>query len=276
MAYHTLRRHDNSLRLFMEFLQATGIPVGDLAYDEAAWSAITRKMVEDFIAWQVTRGYALSSVNVQVNSIRVFARLGYFMGTVEWSTFWSIIGVAGIHSQRDYLWLLARCKFIRPSWPQFHENQRLRPTRISTTQAHALKTQPDTPQGHRDGLLMCLLLDQGLTLKQVHLLRREDFNLDSGTLLIGDDRGGNLRIIHLTDDTLWAAKAYLTGDAPGRGRIWRGSRKGNFGLTDDPWSDRSMTGRIRLLGEKVSLGLLRVRHCQQYWQAGRLPFSSQE
>ena len=41
------------------------------------------------------------------------------------------------------------------------------PVSISTHQAKALKDQPDTPRGRRDGLLMCLLLDHGLRVGEV-------------------------------------------------------------------------------------------------------------
>lgn len=38
---------------------------------------------------------------------------------------------------------------------------------LTVDQAKALKDQPDTPQGHRDQLLMCLLLDHGLRAGEV-------------------------------------------------------------------------------------------------------------
>jgi integrase len=44
-------------------------------------------------------------------------------------------------------------------------------------QAHALKAQPDTPQGRREALLMCLLIDHGLRVGEVAALHVGDFDL---------------------------------------------------------------------------------------------------
>jgi site-specific recombinase XerD len=42
--------------------------------------------------------------------------------------------------------------------------------KLERDQVAALKTQPDTPQGRRDALLMCLLLDHGLRVGEVAIL----------------------------------------------------------------------------------------------------------
>lgn len=49
-------------------------------------------------------------------------------------------------------------------------------------QAIALMTQPETLQGRRDALLMCLLLEHGLRVGEVALLGVKDFDLKAGTL----------------------------------------------------------------------------------------------
>jgi hypothetical protein len=48
---------------------------------------------------------------------------------------------------------------------------------IAQKQAKKLKSQPDTPQGRRDALLMCLLLDHGLRVGEVARLQVSDFDL---------------------------------------------------------------------------------------------------
>jgi site-specific recombinase XerD len=52
---------------------------------------------------------------------------------------------------------------------------------ISVEQAAALMTQSNTPQGRRDALLMCLLLEHGLRVRGGAILEVGDFNLKAGT-----------------------------------------------------------------------------------------------
>ena len=53
---------------------------------------------------------------------------------------------------------------------------------ITMKQAKKLKLQPDTPQGRRDALLMCLLLDHGLRVGEVARLQVSDFDLKAGEM----------------------------------------------------------------------------------------------
>ena len=51
---------------------------------------------------------------------------------------------------------------------------------LDKAQVRALKTQPDTPQGRRDALLMCLLLDHGLRVGELAVLKVTAFDLPQG------------------------------------------------------------------------------------------------
>ncbi len=53
---------------------------------------------------------------------------------------------------------------------------------LAQEQARALKEQSNTPQGRRDSLLMCLLLDHGLRCGEVAALPPESLNLTIGLL----------------------------------------------------------------------------------------------
>jgi len=53
---------------------------------------------------------------------------------------------------------------------------------ISEKQARKLKNHPDTPQGRRDALLMCLLLDHGLRVGEVVRLTVGSFDLKAGVM----------------------------------------------------------------------------------------------
>ena len=47
--------------------------------------------------------------------------------------------------------------------------------------AEALKQQPNTPQGRRDALIMCLLIDHGLRVSEIAILTRKAFDMKAGT-----------------------------------------------------------------------------------------------
>lgn len=69
----------------------------------------------------------------------------------------------------------------------------------------------------------------------------------------------------LSADTLLALHAWFdSGDAPGNGSLLRGSRKGGA-LADTGMVERSITDRVRVLGEQVGLDGLSAHDCRHYW-----------
>jgi integrase len=75
----------------------------------------------------------------------------------------------------------------------------------------------------------------------------------------------------LTLDTVKAARSYMKEDAPDSGIVWRGSRKGKGGLTEQGISERAITDRVRVLGEEIGINGLSAHDCRHYWapQAAR-------
>jgi integrase len=69
----------------------------------------------------------------------------------------------------------------------------------------------------------------------------------------------------LTADSLRALHAWFeSGDAPQNGSVLRGSRRGGK-LTDAGMSERCITDRVRVLGERIGLGGLSAHDCRHYW-----------
>ncbi|MEP0764062.1 MAG: tyrosine-type recombinase/integrase, partial [Chloroflexota bacterium] len=127
------------------------------------------------------------------------------------------------------------------------------------------KAQPDTPQGRRDALLMCLLLDHGLRVGEVARLQMSDFDLKAGEMRFLRPKVDKVQTHKLSADTLRALHAWVeSGDAPRNGSLLRGSRKGGA-LTNARMSERSITDRVRVLGEEVGLEGLSAHDCRHYW-----------
>src|SRR4051812_28736480 len=81
--------------------------------------------------------------------------------------------------------------------------------KLDKAQRHALKTRPDTSQGRRDALMMCLLLDHGLRVGELAGLEVTAINLQDGTLTFYRPKVDKVQIHTLTKDALRAAKAWF-------------------------------------------------------------------
>ena len=147
-----------------------------------------------------------------------------------------------------------------------------KPDAVSLTWAKAkkLKDQPDTPQGRRDALLMCLLLDHGLRVSELAGLKVEEFCIDRKVFIFYRPKVDKTTTHKMTADTLQAARAYLEYDANESGALFRGSynksdpelwRKGELvGVM----SERAISKRVRLLGKKIGIENLSPHDCRHY------------
>lgn len=257
---NTLRRQKTDLARFCEFLAAAGRRVGDLANDPGAWAGITREIVEAFRSWMLDQGDAIRSVNARLSTVKTYIRLAAEAGAVSDQQHAMIRTVSGFSPQEG-----RQINQTREQTRRGHKKAAAVP--ISDDQADRLKNQPDTPQGRRDALLMCLLLDHGLRVGEVASLRVGDLDLIAGMMSLYRPRL-DLRQTHkLTADTLRAALAYFdAGDAPPAtdAPLLRASRKGGV-LTAAGMSERAITKRVRVLGESAGLAGLSAHDCRRYW-----------
>jgi integrase len=273
-AANTLRRQVADLALFVEYLSATGLPGGDFANDPQAWQGVTWGLVEGFARWQLATGFAVSSVNVRLATVKSYARLALKAGAIEQADYAMIATVNGYSHKES-----KRVDEQRQAaeMPTRKGAKKAAAVSLSKDQAERLKTQPDTPQGRRDALLMCLLLDHGLRVGEVVGLNVPDIHLLDGTLIFYRPKVDKTQTHKLTPQTLQAARAYLAQDAPAIGCLWRASAskkdgKGAAGtLTGQGASERGLTKRVKVLGEVVGIIGLSAHDCRHYWatQAAR-------
>lgn len=256
-ADNTLRRQDGDLALFARYLADVGIEVGDLAAEPAAWAGITWGIVEGFVRWQLSRGYAVGSINVRLTTVKVYAKLAGKAGTIEPGES-ILIGAVGGYSQKESKRLDSRREVSRLG------HKKARPVSLSKDQARQLKQQPDTPQGRRDALLMCLLLDHGLRCSEVAGLRVGDFGLEAGQVRFYRPKVDKAQIHRLTGDTLAALQIYFDSDALASGPLLRSSRK-NGELSKAGMSTQAITARVKVLGQQLGIEGLSAHDCRHYW-----------
>jgi integrase len=259
-AANTRDRQAHDLALFARFLQAAGVPsVGDLAEDVTAWAGISWGLLEAFLRWQLSEGYAVGSCNVRLATVKTYAGLAVKAGVIAPEQGRLIATVKG-YSRKEGRHVDAAREVSRMG------AKKAEAVPIAPEQAAQLKAQPaDTPQGRRDMLMMCLLLDHGLRVGEVAILEVAHFDMARGEFRFYRPKVDKEQTHKMTADTLRAVRAYFdAGDAPAMGPLLRGSRRGG-GLAGSGVSERAITKRVGELGRRVGIARLSAHDCRHFW-----------
>jgi len=204
----------------------------------------------------MSQGYSIATVNRRLTTVKTYAKLGAASDP-------DIATVRGFgHKQgrnrdakRAESGVQTRVGHKKP----------YKAVMLTQSKAKALKTHPDTPQGRRDTLLMCLLLDHGLRCGEVAGLQVADFDLAAGMMHFYRPKVDKMQTHKLTGDTLRALLAWVeSGDCPAMGPVLRGSRKGGA-LTAAGMTERAITARVRELGQRLGIANLSAHDCRHYW-----------
>ncbi|HUM70825.1 MAG TPA: site-specific integrase, partial [Chloroflexota bacterium] len=196
---NTLKRHGRDLELFAEYLLDVGVmPEGgaDFQTNPLAWRGVTWGLVEGFVQWLLRQGYAISSVNARLSTVKVYAQLAARTGALDQQEGLLIQSVRGfsrtgqlhVDEQRPQTRITDVTYAYKPEGQRYsvvverRSTKKADPTVLTAVQAEALKrVQNNSPQAWRDALLMCLLLDHGLRASEVSLLKTRNFDQDGGT-----------------------------------------------------------------------------------------------
>ena len=217
---NTLRAQQVHLDNFAGFLARIGAGVGDLAEDPQAWAGVTWGLVAAWQRWLLKDGYAISTINLSLTTIRTYANLAQKAGALshqEAAMIRDVQGYSRAEAKRIDEQRTAGGLSIRKS----HKKEVA--ITLTNDQARALKKQPDSPQGRRDTILMALLIDHGLRVGEVARLIRSNFDLKTGHMRFYRPKVDLTQTHELSRDTLKAARAYFRKDAPAAGIIWRAS-----------------------------------------------------
>lgn len=272
---NTVRAHLSDLTAFCEFLNDAGIdcPSGkQLQTDPAAWRGVTWGLVQSFVKWCLAQGVAISTVNRRLSTVKAYSKLAAKVGIIGGVELALIKDVSGYgHKERNRV---DERRDVSRVGAKKADN-----VSIDASDASNLKDQPDTAQGRRDRVLICLLLDHGLRVGEVAELQVSDVDLKAGELHFWREKVQKQQRHRLTRDTAVALQAYMQHDQP-VDYLLRGSRKGGA-LTDDRMSVRAINNRVRVLGESVGIDGLSPHDCRHYWatraiQKGTDPFALQQ
>lgn len=263
---NTLAAQRADLATFADYLCAVTVcadclTAEDLQAEPAAWHGVTHGLVAGFVRWMLERGYSIASCNRKLSTVRVYAKLAAQAKVIDATEATLIRGVAGYGGTEG-----KRQDEKRTGAGQATRNGNKKAQHVSLTpdQVKALKTQPDTPQGRRDAVIMCLLLDHGLRVGELALLEVTAFDLKAGAFTFYRPKVDKVQTHRMTHDTVRAIAAWLLSDAPAMGALLRGSRKGGH-LTAPGMSERAITARVEELGAGVGLTSLSAHDCRHSW-----------
>lgn len=265
LAPNTLRRHRAALELFAEYLGEKGLRPGHLHDDPSAWRGITWGLVDGYYKWLLLQGYSVGSANVNLSTIKTYARLAIKAGMVDPGESQLIETVRARSRRRDRQRIDEQRR--REDIPTRIGAKKAEPLLLTAAQAALLKDQPDTPQGRRDRLLMCLLLDHGLRVGEAAGLLASDVDLAAGIISVYRPKVDRRQIHRLSADTQEAAYRYITLDRVSirnpsptllAGSTKNGSLRGSLSI-------RAIFNRVRLLGRQIGLADLSPHDCRHTW-----------
>lgn len=259
---NTLRAQLADLAAWSEYLcdATAGADCPDaetLQTDPSAWRGVVFGLVKGFREWMLRKGFAVGTVNRRLSTVKVYCGLACQAGVLDSIELALVQSIHGF-SNKD-------AKRVDERRDQTRTGAK-KATNVSITyeQAQALKTQPDTPQGRRDAVVMALLLDHGLRVGELVLLQVQDFDLNEGKFKFYRPKVDKVQTHQLTADSARVVSAWLATDAPAMGPLLRGSRKGGE-LTGPGMTEGSVNVRVRVLGKAAGLEGLSPHDCRHYW-----------
>jgi integrase len=265
LAPNTLRRHRAALELFAEYLGEKGLRPIHLHDDPADWRGITWGLVDGYYKWLLMQGYSVGSANVNLSTIKTYARLAIKAGVVDPAESQLIETVRARSRRRDRQRIDEQRK--REEIPTRIGAKKAEPLLLTAIQVAALKQQPDSPQGRRDQFLMCLLLDHGLRVGEVAGLRVPDIDLQAGTLSVYRPKVDKKQIHRLSSQTIEVALRYFNLDISAMRNtppaLLAGSTKS--GALKGSLSIRAIFNRVRMLGRQIGLMDLSPHDCRHSW-----------
>ncbi len=256
---NTIRSQLADLKRFAFFLSDVGVTTDGtlLQTNPAAWQGVEWGLIKAFVNWQLKEGYAVQSVNRALSTVKTYAKMASQAGAISAEALVLIQSVRS-YGRKEGKRIDARRKVARVGDKKEHN------VKLSVAQAEQLKRQPDTPQGIRDTLLMCILLDLGLRVSEVELLTRDAFDLGERTVTFFRPKVDLTQTQAMTDDIYNAAVNYLP-YAPHTGVIWRGSLRGGELCQKRSLKKRAIFQRVKLLGNAVGAYDISPHDCRHYW-----------
>ncbi len=256
---NTIKAHDQDLASFAEYLTAGGVLFGDVM-EVGSWSGLTWGIVEGFKEWLVQNGLAISTVNRQLSTVKVYAQLAAQAGRIAGDDLRLIETVKG-YGKKAAKRVDSGRSVTRTS------NKKAAPVRFTDAQVTQLinYTVDGTAQGRRDRVLLCMLFHQGLRAGEVAGLTVDCLDMDNEQFTFYRAKVDMEQTHDLHPDTVAALRDYIdSGDCPADGLLLRGSRKGGT-LGEPGMSEINITKRVGVLAKTIGVEGASAHDCRHWW-----------
>lgn len=275
---NTLRAQDADLERFSAFLAHVGqVSEHHLAETPEAWRHVSHGLVEAFKRHMLREGYAVSTVNRTLSTIRTYAQLAQHCIPAD-----ELAAIERIHGYK-----LGDAKNINQKRidegvaTRKPEAKKRTPTAISKVHIKALiDDHPDTPQGYRDRLLMALLLYMGMRVSEVVLLEWERIDAHAKTLTFYRPKVSLWQTHNMPEVVFNALVSYAVYIPKTSTRIlWTTTSEGT--IDSEGMSISGVNRRVATLGKQVGLPTLSPHDCRHSWatraaRAGTDAFTPQQ
>ena len=272
---HTIRRQDAALDLFSEYLaQVAGeAPSGEaLAYNPESWRGVTWGLVRGFRLWMRRQGYAVSTINVRLSTIRTYAKLAADAGAISTEELTTIRGIGG-YSKTEAKRIDERRK--ERGIPTRVGDKKAEPVVLTKAEIKALRAQCNQgmPQGRRDAVMLGFMLNLGLRVGEVAGLAVGNVNLEAGQVTFYRPKVDDWQTHDLVNGLLDTVKQYIERDALAAGPLLRASVSKKAGseawhageLSHGGMSERAITERVKTLGQRAGIEGLSAHDLRHTW-----------
>lgn len=265
MSDNTWRSKQAAMRVFAQFLATlptTAPSADDLLNKPESWKHISFGLVSSFKEWLLAQGYSVGTVNSRLTSVRTLAHLAFEAGhlQVEQATL-----IAGVKSISRGGGLNLDAGRVADGVPVRIGAKKAEHTKLSAAQRTKLKTaHDDTPQGRRDRVMMCLLLDHGLRVSEVVGVTVGKLDMTANTLVVYRKKTKKWQTLELSNDTQFALLAYINaGDCPAEpeARLLRSSLKSGA-LAHAGMTESGCAARVAELGLRLGIQRLSPHDCR--------------
>jgi site-specific recombinase XerC len=260
---NTQRSQRAALKIFADFMRSASIAVPDLYSDPLAWQGITWGLVQGFQKWLLQQGYSMKTINDRVSIVKVYMSLANQAGVIPDSEILRVQGLRGfsrkeaidMDHKRAGLQLATRVG-----------NKKAAAVTITEEQARALcQVRSNTPQGRRDALMMCLLLDHGLRVGEIASLAIESVNIETRQLTFYRQKTGKISRHALRGRAWYCMVGYLAMDQHAQsGSLLMASVKSGALVPGSSLTVRAINQRVNQLGQAMGLENLSPHDCRHH------------
>jgi integrase len=223
----------------------------------AAWQHVTHGYVKGFEGWMLSHGYSIGSINVALSHVRVYADLAW---------------KAGAMPEHEARLIAAHGNIRGPEASNI--DQKRDTTRVGSKKEHfnvltdaqidALLTQPATPKGRRNSVILTTLLYFGLRAGELAALTVADVDITGKRIHVTREKLKGTAKEHAVYGMagypmlMGAYIAYMQNDAPKAGKFLLGALSNNkdSALSDKPMTRVTISQVVRQEGKRLGIANL--------------------